>query len=141
MAIENPFDLGHNTLKLAGQEDGCNLAAANGTEKKLTGAVKTGEVFIPVMVILDEFDGACGEAVVTFGKYDGDCDEFVGDRTLTNISAAYATECLIIQPVPAATPVASCILTAGQFFAMEITTKEVAALTCRASVLGLFKRA
>ena len=139
MAFEAPERLNENVPVLAGQEDGCDLDAANGTEKNLVDAVPTGLIFDPIMVILDEFSAACGTAVVTFGIAGGTCDEFLGDQTLTNISAA--GEYLIVQPVPNATPPMAESLVAGEIFAMEITTKEGSALTCRASVLGLYKKA
>jgi len=139
MSIDNPTVLNMGAIALVGKEDGCNLAAANTTEKKLCPAVPTGKTFIPDFVVMDEFDGALGEAVVSFGVYDGNCNEFTGGNiTLTNIGAGYATDCLIVRPVPSATPVASCILVAGEFFAMEIQTKEDAAATCRIKVFGHF---
>lgn len=141
MTIENPTELDNCAITLVGQEDACDLDAANGTEKKISPAVPTGKIFIPDHVAMDEFSAACGTAVVTFGIYGGDCDEFLGDQTLTNIGAGYAAEVLILRPVPNATPAASCKLTAGEFFAMEITTKEGTALTARVGVFGHFKNA
>lgn len=141
MTIENPSILNCNTICMAGQEDACNLAAVAGTEKKLTGAVPTGFTFIPVMVILDEFsaDEHATPPIITLGKYDGDCDEFLAAQTLSNITAAYATESIILQPLPSATPVVSLVLTAGQFFAMEITQANGGVLTARFTVLGIYK--
>ena len=139
MALESPTKLNENTIVLAGQEDACNLNAVAGTEKNLVDAVPTGLIFNPVMVILDEFSGACAAAVVTFGIAGGACDEFLGDQTLTNISAA--GDFVICQPVPNATPVKLHSLVAGEVFAMEITTAEGGALTCRASVMGIYKKA
>lgn len=141
MAFENPFTLNENCVALAGQEDACDLDAANGTDKNLVSACPTGKIFIPDHIVMDEFTAACGTAVVTFGIAGGDCNEFLGDQTLTNIGAGYAAEVLIIRPVPAATPVASCKLTAGQVFAMQITTKEGSALSARVGVFGHYKNA
>lgn len=143
MTIENPSEMDNNAITLVGQEDACNLAAGAGTEKKLTVAVPTGKVLMPVMVILDEFsaDEHATPPILTFGVYGGDCDEFLGDQTLSNITAAYATEVIILQPVPAATPVVAVKLVAGEFFAMEITQANGAALTCRISTMGLYKNA
>lgn len=143
MSFENPFALEENCIVMAGQEDACNLAATAGTEKKLTAAVPTGLIFIPVMVILDEFsaDEHATPPVITLGVYDGDCDEFLGDQTLSAITAAYASEAIILQPVPASTPVAVYKLVAGEFFAMEITQANGAALTARISVMGIYKKA
>ena len=142
MAFENPSDLDENTIVMAGQEDACNLAAGAGTEKNLADAVPTGLVFIPIMVILDEFSAEDHATVpiITFGVAGGDCDEFLGDQTLT-VSAAYATEVLIMQPIPAATTAVSVKLVAGEVFAMEITQANGAALTARVSVMGIYKKA
>lgn len=139
MSLENPTILNENTIVLAGQEDACDLDASNGTEKNLVSAVPTGKIFIPTMVIMDEFSAACGTAVVTFGISGGTCDEFLGDQTLTNISGT--GDYLIVQPVPNATPPKAEFLTAAEVFAMEITTKEGTALTARISVFGVYKNA
>ena len=93
---------------------------------------------MPVMLILDEFSAACTAAVVTVGIGGGSCDEF-GTFTLTNVTGT--TKYVILQPVPAATPVGLTILTAGQTLSIEITTAEGSALTCKAEVLGLRKAA
>lgn len=134
MAIDHPTRLNHCGISLAGKEDACDLNAANDTEKKITPAVPTGKIFIPDHVVMDEFSAACGTAVVTFGIYDGDCDEFLGDQTLTNISGT--SDYLILRPIPHGTPAKSVELAAGEFFAMEITTKEGSALTARVKVFG-----
>jgi len=143
MTIENPSELDNNAITMVGQEDACNLAAVAGTEKKLTPAVPTGKILIPVLVVLDEFsaDEHATPPIITLGIYGGDCDEFLGDQTLSAITAAYASESIILQPVPASTPVISCILVAGEYFAMEITQANGAALTARVSVFGFYKNA
>lgn len=142
MSLENPFELRENVEVLAGQEDTVNLAAGATTEKKLTDAVPTGLIFIPTKVILDEFSTEDNVTVpiVTFGVYGGDCDEFLGDQTLT-VSSAYATEVLIMQPIPHGTTPVTVKLVAGEFFAMEITQANGAALTARVSVMGIYKKA
>lgn len=143
MSLEDPTVLSENTIVLAGQEDACDLAAGAGTEKKLTAAVPTGLIFIPVMVILDELsaDEHGTPPIITLGVFGGNCDEFLGDQTLSTITAAYATEAIILQPVPASTPVIGVTLVTGEFFAMEITQANGAALTARISVLGIYKKA
>lgn len=143
MAFENPFSLNENTLVMAGQEDACSLSAAAGTDKDLVDAVPTGLIFIPVMVILDEFskEDHATVPIITLGITGGTCEEFLGDQTLT-VSSAFATEVLIMQPVPAATTAVSVKLVAGEVFGMQITTANGAAgLTARISVLGIYKKA
>jgi len=113
-----------------------NLAAAAGTEVVLY-TTPTGKQMIPILVIGCDFDEAVDESVITAGKGGGDCDEFVGDRTLTNVGAGFADEALLIAPIPNATPVVSCILDAGETFAVEITTQETTgAATCTMEVWG-----
>lgn len=138
MAIDNPTELDHCAIALIGKEDACNLAAAADTEKKLTPAVPTAKDLIVDHVVLDEFsaDEHGTPPILTFGKYGGNCDEFLGNQTISCITADYANEAVILRPVPAATPVHSCVLHAGEFFAMEITQANGAALTCRIKTFG-----
>ena len=127
-----------NAIALASGDNTVDLNSAPGTETVLY-TVPSNYIFIPVIVILDEFSAACTAAVVTVGIGGGDCDEFVGNRTLTNVSGT--TSYVILQPVPSTTP-AECIhLTAGQTLSIEITTAEGSALTCRAEFLGIRKAA
>lgn len=113
-----------------------DLAAAAATEVVLY-TTPTGKQMIPILLILDDFDEAVDESVITAGKGGGDCDEFVGNRTLTNVGAGFADECLHIAPVPNATPVTSIILDAGETFAVEITTQETTgAATCTGEIWG-----
>ena len=112
------------------------LDAVAGTEKVLY-TVPSGKKAIPVMVIVRTIDEAIDEAVVTFGKSGGDCDEFLGNQTLTVVGVGFADEALILQPIPNATPVAALILDAGEEFAMEITTAETTGTpTCTMDVFG-----
>lgn len=143
MAFENPSILQENALSLAGQEDACSLAAGAGTDKNLVGAVPAGKIFIPVMVIMDEFsaDEHGTPPILTFGIAGGSCDEFLGNQTLDNITAAYATEVLILQPIPNASPVVSVKLTAGEVFAMQISQANGVAMDARVSVIGIYKNA
>ena len=82
-------------------------------------------------------DEVVDEAVVTFGKTGGSCDEFLGNQTLTVVGAGFADEALVIQPVPNATTVAALILDAGESFGVEISTAETTgAATCTMDVFG-----
>jgi len=123
------------TLALLGSNT-VDLAAAADTEVVLY-TVPTAKKGIPVLVIAHSFDEAVDEAVITLGKSGGDCDEFLGNQTLTNITAGFADEALILQPIPNATPVAALILDAAEEFAVEITTAETTgAATCIMDVFG-----
>lgn len=113
-----------------------DLAAAADTEVAVY-TTPTGKQMIPILVILCDFDEAVDESVITAGKTGGTCDEFLGNQTLTNVGAGFADECLILQPLPNATPVASLILDAAESFGIEITTAETTgAATCTAEVWG-----
>ena len=127
-------DLKEKSISLLSSTASCNLAADPGTEKSLY-VVPTGKVCVVTHVVMRKFSADCTTAVVTFGITGGDCDEFLGDQTLTGITAAYATEYVVLKPVPAATPVATTLLTAAEAFGMEITTAG-AASTCTVDVFG-----
>jgi len=101
------------------------LDAVAGTEVTLY-TVPTGKKAVITHVVARSFDEAVDEAVVTLGEAGvaGSCDEFLGNQTLTNVGAGYADECLIMQPIPNATPVAALILDAGESFGSQITTAE-----------------
>jgi hypothetical protein len=113
-----------------------DLAGAAAVETVLY-TVPSGKKAIPVFVVARTFDEAVDESVITLGKSGGDCDEFLGNQTLTNITAGFADEALILQPIPNATPVAALILDAAEEFAVEITTQETTgAATCIMDVWG-----
>jgi hypothetical protein len=113
-----------------------NLAAAAGTEKVLY-TVPTGKYLVPVLVVLREFsaDEHGTPPIITLGIGGGDCDEFLGDQTLT-VTANYAEEHIILQPVPAASPVKVDRIAAASTFSLEITQANGAALTCTVDVFG-----
>ena len=118
-----------------------DLAAVAGTEVSLY-TTPTGKKMTPVFVIADDFDEAVDEAVVTLGKTGGNCDEFLGNQTLTNITAGFVDEALILQPIPNAIPVAGMVLDAGESFGVEITTAETTgAATCTMQLWGREKPA
>lgn len=115
-----------------------DLAAAAGVEVVLY-TNPSSKQMVPVLVIADDFDEAVDESVVTLGKAGGNCDEFSGVAgfTLTNISADFVDEALILQPVPATTPQVGMVLDAGESFAVEIDTQETTgAATCTMSLWG-----
>lgn len=103
----------------------------------------TGYDFYPMAVVLHTFsaDEHATPPIVTLGVGGGDCDEFLGDQTLSNITASYANEAIILQPVPAATPVVIQKVPDGSAFSIEITQANGAALTCKADVFGYNKEA
>ncbi|GAG08239.1 unnamed protein product [marine sediment metagenome] len=123
------------TLSLLGSAT-VDLAAAAAVEKVLY-TVPSGKKAIPVMVVARTFDEIVNESVVTLGKGGGDCNEFLNDQDLTNITAGFADECLILQPLPNATPVAALILDAAETLSCEITTQETTgSATCVMDVWG-----
>jgi hypothetical protein len=127
-----------NAIALVSGDNTVDLNGAPAAETSLY-TVPTDKIFIPTMIILDEFSAAVTAAVITAGIGGGDCDEFLGNITLTNIDGT--TSYVILQPIPAATPVELIHLAAGESFSIEITTAEGSALTCKAEVLGILKAA
>jgi hypothetical protein len=114
-----------------------NLAAVADVEEVLY-IVPAGYSFVPFAVLLRSFSAEenATPPIITLGKGGGSCDEFLGNQTLSNITAAYATEVIILQPVPAATPVCVDLIPALSAFSLEITQANGAELTCVADVYG-----
>jgi hypothetical protein len=127
-------DLKEKSISLLSSTASCNLAATAATELALY-TVPTGKTAIIHSVVMRTFSADPTTAVVTFGHTGGTCEEWSGDVTLTGITASYAEQVLILQPVPATTPLAKSMFTAAEIFGMEITTAG-AASTCTIDVLG-----
>ena len=126
-------DVKEKAISLISSTALCDLSAAPATEKSLY-TIPAGKSLIVTEVILHTFSADPTTAVITFGKTGGDCDEYLGDQTLTGITASYATQALRLTVVPNATTVAQSIFTAAQVFAMEITT--AGAGNCTIDVFG-----
>lgn len=135
MSLVNPNDLNYSAIKMLARELACDLNAAGDTEKSLY-TVPAGKILIPDHVKMHTFSADTGNAVVTFGHTGGTCEEFLGDQTLSGITAAYAAQCLKMTIVPHATPVVGVPFTAAEVFAMEITTAAGSACTCTVEVWG-----
>ena len=118
-----------------------NLNAGAGTLTTLYTA-PAGYKFIPLMIILRDFSNIVSAAVIDIGLGGGGsgsaCDEFLASQILSGISASasYLDECLILQPIPNATPVSSLVLDEAEILALQITTANGTALTCVADVFG-----
>ncbi len=123
------------TLYLVESTAAVDLNGAPAAETELF-EVPVGKTFIPIMVVLRSYSADTASAVVTIGETGGDCDEFLGDQTLSNITAGYADECSVLMQVPAATPAAGLILDAGEKLGLEITTAAGGACTCTVDVFG-----
>lgn len=135
MSLLKPGVLNYNAISMLGRELACNLNAAGGTEKGIF-TVPAGTIMIPDHVWLHTFSADSANAVVTFGATGGTCDEFLGDQTLTGITASYATQALKMYIIPNATPVVTVYFAAAAVFAMEITTAAGGACTCTAELWG-----
>jgi len=125
------------TVALMVTNTGVNLALTAGEEAVLY-TVPTGYTFVPTMVVLRAFskDEHGTPPIFTFGIGGGDCDEFLGDQTLNTITANFASECLMLRPIQAASPVTGDVIPAGSTFSMESTQANGEAMTCTADVFG-----
>lgn len=128
------MDLKEVGVSLLGSVDSVDLNGSAGDETALTDAVPTGKKMIVNHVVIRNMSADAASAVVTIGKTGGTCDEFLGNQTLSNLSAAgkYA----VLKPVPAATPPAAAELAAGEKLGLEITTAAGGACTCSIDVFG-----
>ncbi len=128
-------DAKEKTIALLSSTAACNLNAAAGTEKSLY-TVPTGKSLIVDHIDMHTFSADALAAVITFGKTGGACEEYLGDQTLTGITASYATQSLRLTVVPNATTVVQSLFTAAQVFAMEITTAAGGACTVTIDLFG-----
>jgi hypothetical protein len=110
-----------------------DLNGAGATETTLY-TVPTGKSCIVTHAVIRSLSASAASAVVTLGKTGGSCDEWLGDQTLSNLSAT--TKYGVLQPVPNATTVAGLILVAGESFGLEITTAAGSACTATIDVFG-----
>jgi len=127
------MDSKEKVIAMMSSVESVDLNAAADTEKGLY-VCPEGMEFLPFGVRLRKLSADAANAVVTFGKTGGSCDEFLGDTTLSNLDGT--TKTTICMPVPSATPPAQVILTAGQEFGVEITTPTGGACTCVMEPLG-----
>ncbi len=112
-----------------------NMQAAAGVEKVLYTCPDGMECIID-HVVIRELSAGCPTAVVTFGVSGGNCDEFLGDQTLTNADGATKYVTLYADQGTSQTPEGGTILTAGDEFAMEITTQDADGGTATIDVFG-----
>lgn len=128
------LDLTGKSISLLSSTTGCDLAATAATEKTLY-TVPAGKSAIIIYIVMRTFSADCTTAVVTFGLGSTTAEDFLGNQTLTGITASYASQYLVLMKVPNATPLVHTIYTATQTFVMEITTAG-AASTCTIDVFG-----
>jgi len=116
---------------------GVDLAGTSDTETILY-TVPVGFTFVPTKVILRDFsaDEHGTPPIITLGTGDTTAEDFLGDQTLSNITANYAREVIVLRPLPNATPVTSDSIVAAGTFVLEITQANGATLTCTADVWG-----
>ena len=127
------MDLKKVCLALLASKSGVDLNAAADTETVLY-TVPTGKKCIIDKVVLRDPSASAASAVITLGKSGGSCNEFLGDQTLSGLSAT--TKAVILQIIQNATAVAQTVLAAGESFACEITTAAGSACTVTMDVFG-----
>ena len=108
---------------------------AAGTETALY-VVPTGKVCVPTHVVMHTISASMATAVVTFGTTDGDCNEFRGDTTLTNLDGTTKYAVIHQQAATRDTPDGGVLLTAAQSFGIEVTTADADGGTATIDVFG-----
>ncbi len=114
-----------------------DLAGTADTETVLY-AIPGGFTFVPTKVVLRTFSAEehGTPPIITLGTGDTTAEDFLGNQTLSNITANYAREVIELRPLPAATPVTSDSVVAAGTFVLEITQANGAALTCTVDTFG-----
>ena len=109
--------------------------AVAGTELDLY-TVPIGKVCIPMFVVVHSADASMATCVITLGVGDGDCNEFRGDVTLTNVDGTTKYAIIASQDSVRNTPDGGVMLTAGKIFALEITTADADGGTATVDTFG-----
>lgn len=112
-----------------------NSQGAATTETELY-TVPTEKVCVVTHVVIHTCSASMATAVVTFGKTGGDCDEFRGDVTLTNLDGTTKYAVIHQQASTRDTPDGGVLLTAAQIFGIEVTTADADGGTATIDVFG-----
>lgn len=123
-----------NSIGRLSSSAGCDLDAADGTEKLLY-TVPTGKTAIITHVVIRTLSADASTAVVTFGVT-GTADEWRGDQALSALDGATKYVVIFCDQGTNDTPEGGILFTAGVGFYMEITTKHGVGVTATVDVFG-----
>ncbi len=127
--------LRENAITLLGSTSGVDLNAAGATETGLF-TVPTGKTCIVTHIVIRTMSADAANAVVTFGKTGGTCDELRGDQTLSGLDGTTKYTTIYLDQGTSDTPEAGAMFTAGEVVGVEITTQAGGACTCVMDVFG-----
>lgn len=128
-------DLKEKAVALLNSVAGFDSQAVAGTELALF-TVPTGKICVPMFVVIRTVSASMATCVVTFGVGGGNCDEFRGDVTLTNLDGTTKYAIIAMQDLVRNTPDGGVLLTAGETFSVEITTADADGGTATIDVFG-----
>ena len=127
--------LTENAITLLESTAAVDLNGAGGTETSLY-TVPTGKTCIVTHIVLRNMSADAANAVVTFGKTGGTCDEWRGDQTLAALDGTTKYTVLYLDQGTNDTPEAAVQFDAADVVGVEITTQAGGASTCTMDVFG-----
>jgi len=127
--------LTENAITLLGSTAAVDLNAAGGTETSLY-TVPTGKTCIVTQIVIRNMSADAANAVVTFGKTGGACDEWRGNQTLSGLDGVTKYTVLYLDQGTNDTPEAAVQFDAADVVGVEITTQAGGACTCTMDVFG-----
>jgi hypothetical protein len=127
--------LRENAITLLESTAGVNLNGVAGTETGLF-TVPAGKTALVTHIVIHTLSADANNAVVTFGKTGGACDEFRGDQTLSDLDAAGKYTVVYLDQGVNDTPESATEFDAGDEVGVEITVAAGNACTCTMSVFG-----
>jgi hypothetical protein len=130
--------MGHlreNAITLLESTAGVNLNGVAGTETGLF-TVPAGKTALVTHIVIHTLSADANNAVVTFGKTGGACDEFRGDQTLSGLDAAGKYTVVYLDQGVNDTPEYATEFDAGDEVGVEITTPAGNSCTCSISLFG-----
>ena len=128
-------DLRENAIALLESTAAVDLNGAAGTETSLY-TVPVGKTCIVTHIVIRGMSADAANAVATFGKTGGSCDEWRGDQTLSGLDGTTKYTVLYLDQGTNDTPEAAVQFSAADVVGIEITTAAGSASTATIDVFG-----
>jgi hypothetical protein len=127
--------LRENSITLLESTSGVDLNAVAGTETALF-TVPVGKTCLVTHIVIHTMSADANNAVVTFGKTGGACDEFRGDQTLSDLDAVGKYTVIYLDQNVNDTPESATEFDAADEVGIEITVAAGNSCTCTVDVFG-----
>ena len=128
-------DLKEKGIALLATKTGWDSQGVAGTETTLY-TVPVGKTCVVTHVVIHTVSASMATAVVTLGTIGGNCDQFRGDTTLTNLDGTTKYAVIHQQATTRNTPDGGVVIAAASSFGIEVTTADADGGTATIDVFG-----